>query len=218
MLGTTELLEMILLYLPPRDTTVSMRVCRHWNECVHSSTALSRHLCMLPSGSQVQQVLWGAAYCGIGATYPLRARFKLIATTSNKAVRAYYEPFNAASLTPGHLCPLLRLHYADKPITQRLAMSAVERVSPTFPLERIGRWAGMYLTDPPCVGACFSMSLRHNKYKDMTISFFGSVSRDKGIRFQDIMDNAAAGKVNVTCNYPWLADLRLVATGSSEKG
>lgn len=167
MLGTTELLEMILLYLPPRDTTVSMRVCRHWNECVHSSTALSRHLCMLPSGSQVQQVLWDAAYCGIGATYPLRARFNLIATTSNKAVRGYHEPFNAASLTPGRLCPLLRLHYADQPITERLAMSAVERVSPTFPLERIGRWAGMYLTDPPCVEARFSTAQQVQRHDDL---------------------------------------------------
>lgn len=32
------------------------------------------------------------------------------------------------------------------------------------------------------------------------------------------MDNAAAEKVNVTCNYPWLADLRLGGYREQRKG
>jgi len=54
---TTELLEAILLSLPPRDTIVCMRVCKRWNECVHASPSMPRHLFLRPSETQVQQVI-----------------------------------------------------------------------------------------------------------------------------------------------------------------
>jgi len=55
---TTELLEYMLLCLPPRDAIVCMQICKQWNECIRQSRAMAKHLMLLPSGLEVQQVLW----------------------------------------------------------------------------------------------------------------------------------------------------------------
>lgn len=55
---TTELLEAVLLYLPPRDTVVCMRVCKLWSQCIHTSPAMPKHLFLRPCGLEVQQVIW----------------------------------------------------------------------------------------------------------------------------------------------------------------
>lgn len=43
-LGTTELLEAILLYLPPRDTLLGQLVCRKWRNVISTSSRLQQKL------------------------------------------------------------------------------------------------------------------------------------------------------------------------------
>lgn len=202
---TTRLLEMILLHLPPRDTIVSMRVCQRWNECSHSSPAMAQHLFMRPSGSLVQQIRWRSAYRGKAplAGEPLLASFKFATTTASKAVRHYHPmTFNEAILAPVRLAPLLRLHWDDQPITKRLSMSASERVSPIADPGQIGRWSGMYLTNPPAVEVNYHFKFCHSENADLVVQSLGSVARTQGVTLRDVMDQAASARLTVSCGFP----------------
>ena len=47
-LGTTELLEIILMYLPMKDLLLSQRVCRSWHALINTSIRLRRALFLEP--------------------------------------------------------------------------------------------------------------------------------------------------------------------------
>ncbi|KAF7190714.1 hypothetical protein HII31_07873 [Pseudocercospora fuligena] len=50
-LGTSELLENILLHLPMRDLLLDQRVCKTWKACIDSSVKLQRGLFFKPAGN-----------------------------------------------------------------------------------------------------------------------------------------------------------------------
>lgn len=198
-LETTELLEMILLRLPPRDAIVSMRVCRRWNQCIHASPSMPQHLFLQPSGANVRQILWQAGehapdYFNYDwdetpprAFIPASAILKPAATFTT-FVPPYKRNFETGviKLTPVRLCPLLNLDLGHQPTTLRLGETEIEGADLVAHPDRLGSWASMLLTDPPCVQVEVITNLRHSEHPRLEIHRICVVTNPDGVTVRDL--------------------------------
>jgi len=122
--GTTELLEQILLFLPARDTVICMRVFKRWSECVHASPAMPKHLFLRPSGLLVQQFNRQRGIEGI--LHPprrLAATFSAsVDPTQGQIIGAQQE----TTMTPIRLCPLLHPPALGQPLSSHSTPETVK--------------------------------------------------------------------------------------------
>jgi len=215
-LGTTELLEMILLRLPPRDIIVSMRVCKPRNDCVHASPTIAQRLFIRPSGMQVRLVDFPAwtEDDNIAASY---ATFAPTATWSDKAFPpdSSDESEPLEPYTPVRLCPLLHLDRAEMSMSTRLFASAdaSDCASPIVP-HRIGPWSAMFLTEPPCVMAIMYVELQHCEHEGLVISAERCVFNAQGVTFRDILEQVPTNRDPTDCRFPeeWGDDIEMWPT------
>lgn len=131
-IGTPELLEAILSYLPARDLIVTMRVSSTFRNLIHSSPTLLRNLFLLP-------------------------RKEPFETTSLVVLDETTWPWNPpTNITKEYkvvtLCPLLDMSWnEDETIEERSDYKDHEIVSVNQCARKAHMFSHMYLTSPPCV-------------------------------------------------------------------
>jgi len=197
--ATTELLERILLCLPPRDMIVAMRVSKAWNACVHSSPSAITHLFIRHSGLTVPQMIWRAGQRDIGqvdndgddegmfATIGLAPEDT--STIDQPPTDSFLDGKNSTILlTPVRVCPLLRLISSDEPAKKRLRDRVTEYFCFDALFRPIDRWKAMLLTDPPCTKARVSVHFQHDE-KNIVVAASTTVLDDGGLTIQEVVES-----------------------------
>lgn len=215
-LETTELLEMVLLALPPRDTIVSMRVCKAWNKCIHHSPSMAQHLFLQSKGLRIRQLLWRHHDTTTGrCSKHSVATLDLAETYSDKVVRSVPGQANlvTALLTPARLCPLMAIHYAQP---ARVRMSGIPEERIRLARKKPGMWEFMLLCDPPCESAEVIASLRHSYHPELEIHLARRIANPAGLRLSDAESGLRMTKGCVTALFPeaWGDDIEFEPTDS----
>lgn len=219
-LETTELLELILLSLPIRDTIVGTRVCRRWNQCVHSSPAMPQHLFLRPSGMGIRQVFYDRSYhlldmslADIISGEPMVAGLWSAPTTSTQVVLDMSsDDADEVLLTPVRLCPLLELCNSHQPTVERLVGGVeTEQAKLVTSPGRIGPWTSMLITDPPSVAVTVDVKLRHSEFEQLEINAALTVANADGITIQDLTQQFLESSGCIRCSFPpeWGDDIDL---------
>lgn len=202
--NTTELLEQILLSLPPRDTIVSMRVCKRWYECVHASPTMPQHLFLRSEGLYVRQVVWQreSPYIGLAKFDFARTMARLASLSDevkNDMPDIKLRDCEGTLLTPVRLCPLLYLEYPNEPPIRRFWSRLQEDTRQAY--MNVGPWEAMLLCDPPCIEVEALVTSRHAHLHDLGMVVMSNIVNPEGLRMRDVKRRLLTSTGVVCCNF-----------------
>lgn len=201
-----ELLERILLCLPPRSIFGVQRVASCWYAMVTTSTTIRRRLFLEVSGEAREDwvICEGASLGRLYQSRPTRNRSSTLAWIPSDCYLAVFDKsvdpkVVKRHMVPARLNPLLRLGRPDEegdfremrhPSAQRL-YHANERIHFTrrMPLSGTGSWRATYVTDPPCRRANFFLFWDIGGRARSGSQSCGEIYNIRGLTLGDIVDS-----------------------------
>jgi hypothetical protein len=194
-LGTTELLEHILVHLPVKDLFIIQRVCKRFLDFINTSVALQHKLFLRTSSPKLEKtwqliVTHWPSLLELALGLPSAYRFAhkgQAPSTSEPIVRSF---------APVKLNPYFRERSGFDLASRKsnLARGLRERaeISINF-LSEGGSWRSMYLTDPSCQVAKVQFNWKFTGVPGFFAKSLLRITRDlkdeKGLTFGKLLDD-----------------------------
>lgn len=196
--NTVELLENILLHLPPIKIFAVLRVCRYWQELIANSKLLRESVWTWSDNAQLVSFLTEGKPWGKMSVAKKWSATPFI-TLSSKPL---------TMRTSARLNPLLRItapansrdHYYDGRAT--IAFRELDRFTATiFEQPGVGTWRNLYLTDPPCTRVWYIVSWIGSGALEKKFLSKCNVANPYGVTLGNLVDFAVGGAFDVTVSH-----------------
>ncbi|OTA22973.1 hypothetical protein BTJ68_14019 [Hortaea werneckii EXF-2000] len=193
--GTAELLENIIMQLPPRKIFVIQRVCKQFRDIVATSVKLQQRLFLRSDGCEAQE--WRTVVKrnegGSDNRWPITGRHV------KSAYIAGSDEIVVAAFKPVRLGHSLEHDDLDREGTISLAYASSEqmvffRLKRSFLAEPHSSLAKTYLTDPPMQQVTLYLTFWH--MSDWQVLHYGNVevSNPEGLKVADILQAIRSSK------------------------
>ncbi|KAI7226378.1 hypothetical protein KC330_g8832 [Hortaea werneckii] len=190
---TAELLENIVIQLPPRKIFVIQRVCKQFRDIVATSVKLQQRLFLRADGCEAQEWKVAAKSNVYDHDSDLPTSFRFVRSTDIlEAEENVQQAFKPVRLS--HMLQPLR---GSKSFELSRGYHSPEqfayfRWSRRFCAEAL--LAKTYLTSPPAQQAYFLFDVRHKSDSSMVYSVAGEVKNSDGLKAADIMHAIRSSK------------------------
>ena len=216
-LGTAELLEAILLEVPPLDLFIIQRVSAEWQDAIAASMKIQQRMFLRPIEEKERWFLQGrlldrngghkhrpltCAELRIIPTSELASNVSSSSITSSAGGQHVFKRIYRQDFTPAKTCPLLSKHGDDLGLAVRLHEGALES-GPVIDVEDLikhpGSWKKMYLTNPPCKTATLQTEIYFPCLPCSTLETSTEVRKDVGLTLGDLLYSVLHGVQDDLC-------------------
>ena len=190
---TAELLENVMLYVPPKNVFGAQRMCRQFRDIVATSVKLRQKLFLRSTGQEEES--WSLQV-------PLEAGYLFLPTI--RAAKPYWstsrdtgaqDPRSESKrVTPTQLNLLRSLNHRSWGATSSSRAAAFPFETANLPFKIIqytkASWRGTFLTDPPCREATISLFWKAKAKPPIEGRVIRTVASDVGVTLGQLVDAA----------------------------